>query len=91
MQRGGEAALQALGQAVHVGQPPPLGDARQEGRDAVDVGGHRFEDQVAQPDQDRQSAATAAAPNTAPAASPATMTVGVPRPRRLMMPMSKPM
>ena len=54
VQRGGEAALQTLGQAVHVGQPPPLREARHERRDAFDVGGHRFEDQVAQPDQDRQ-------------------------------------
>ena len=38
-----------------------------------------------------ESAAIVKAPNTAPAATPPTKTVGVPRPRRLMVPMSQPM
>ena len=37
------------------------------------------------------SAATTAAPNAAPATTPTARTVGVPRPRRRMRPMSKPM
>ena len=48
MQRGGEVVLQPLGEDIHVG------DAREHCGDAVDVGCHRFEDQIPQPGQNRQ-------------------------------------
>ena len=48
MQCGGEIALQSLGENLRIG------DAREDGGHTVDVRGHRFEDQVAQPRQNRQ-------------------------------------
>ena len=83
MQRGGEVVLQPLGEDLHIG------DAREDRGDAVDVGGHRFEDQIAQPGQNRQRHNGGDAEQR-PGGEPATRTVGVPRPRRLTMPVSPP-